>query len=114
MTTTHVFLFVNVMDLFAYTSKHGSMLSVHFCTHIFASLAVWPLQTLVDSMYRTIIDYCSRHPPFDGFTFGSPTWRDYMWFKAGLCKKLDLARKEFLGYYQTQIIELVGKSHGSS
>eukprot|EP00934_Nitzschia_sp_Nitz4_P007745 Nitzschia sp. Nitz4//scaffold232_size35869//33896//35704//NITZ4_007816-RA/size35869-snap-gene-0.49-mRNA-1//1//CDS//3329543357//7735//frame0 len=60
---------------------------------------------LVDSIYRTVIDYCSRNPPFDGGAFGSPTWRDYMWFKAGLRKRFLDARETFLVWHQTQILQ---------
>ena len=65
-------------------------------------------QALVDMTYRAILDYMSRHPPFDGFTFGSPTWRDYMWFKAGLLKVAEDARASFLASYAEQVLQSIG------
>jgi hypothetical protein len=60
-------------------------------------------QYFVDTCYRAIIDFHMRNPPFDGFTFGNPTWRDYMWFKAGLMRVVDEGRNRFLDGYSQQI-----------
>lgn len=46
-----------------------------------------------------------RNPPFDGFTFGNPTWRDYMWFKAGLMRVVDAGKSRFLDWYAQRIRE---------
>jgi len=59
----------------------------------------------VDACYRIIIDYNMRNPPFEGFTFGNPMWRDYMWFKAGLMGVVDKGRSKFLLWYYQQITE---------
>lgn len=59
----------------------------------------------VDACYRVIIDYLMRNPPFDGFAFGNPTWRDYMWFRAGLVKVVEEGRNEFLEWYTKKIWE---------
>jgi hypothetical protein len=49
-----------------------------------------------------------RNPPFDGFTFGNPTWRDYMWFKAGLMRVVDEGRTRFLDWFSRQIRKSLG------
>ena len=50
-----------------------------------------------------------RNPPFDGFAFGNPTWRDYMWFRAGLMKVVEEGRNEFLEWYTRKIWETLGE-----
>jgi hypothetical protein len=66
-------------------------------------------QIFVDACYRVIIDYLMRNPPFDGFAFGNPTWRDYMWFRAGLMKVVEEGRNEFLEWYTKKIWETLGE-----